>query len=53
MYEHPVFCLASQVMDLTIREYLPLLAMLSSLFLFSLLQENTDPINSLSLLQVV
>lgn len=21
MYEHPVFCLASQVMDLTIREY--------------------------------
>lgn len=23
MYEHPVFCLASQVMDLTIREYLP------------------------------
>ena len=22
MYEHPVFCLASQVMDLTIREYL-------------------------------
>lgn len=23
MYEHPVYCLASQVMDLTIREYLP------------------------------
>ena len=23
MFEHPVFCLASQVMDLTIREYLP------------------------------
>lgn len=23
MYEHPVFCLASQVMDLTIREYPP------------------------------
>lgn len=23
MYEHPVFCLASQVMDLTIREYFP------------------------------
>lgn len=23
MYEHPIFCLASQVMDLTIREYLP------------------------------
>lgn len=50
MYEHPVFCLASQVMDLTIREYLPPSSpcCLHS-FLFSLLQYNPDP-NQLTLL---
>lgn len=32
MYEHPVFCLASQVMDLTIREYLHHPVSLSSSF---------------------
>uniref|UniRef100_A0A803T7C2 Calcium dependent secretion activator n=1 Tax=Anolis carolinensis TaxID=28377 RepID=A0A803T7C2_ANOCA len=44
MYEHPVFCLASQVMDLTIREYLPPSSpcCLHS-FLFSLLQYNPEP----------
>ena len=48
MYEHPVFCLASQVMDLTIREYLP--PPHHAVFtLFSLFQENPDP-NQLTLL---
>lgn len=36
MYEHPVFCLASQVMDLTIREYPPLLPNTSILPMLSL-----------------
>lgn len=65
MYEHPVYCLASQVMDLTIREYLhrplpcdpppPLLPFIfifiSSLSLFS--PELSLPLSPCSLLFIL
>lgn len=52
MYEHPVFCLASQVMDLTIREYPPPPRHAAFTLSVPLFQETQIQTNSLSLLQV-
>lgn len=49
MYEHPVFCLASQVMDLTIREYLPPPHHAVFTLSVSIISRNPDP-NQLTLL---